>query len=204
MKPKILAITGSQRKNGNSYLLAEAILKSTSCKTTIIQLSDKKINHCTVCGECVNKDCILDDDLHEIMEKMSEADGIIFVIPKYLLAPSIFTAFLERLATITHMRKHEGYGGGVVNPEYSLYQGLKPFCVFALSGRGEFNEELLTHIVRHTEYLGLKLVKHGSPPYIAVNILAGDNKGEVLNNKEAISQCKALCEKLITTLHKKK
>jgi hypothetical protein len=132
------------------------------------------------------------------MEKMKEANVIIFILPKYLLAPALFTTFLERLATITHMRKHQGYGGDLVNPEYSLFKGMKPFCVFAISGRGDFGEDLLRHVTRHLEYVGLKLVKHENPPFIAVDVLAGDSKGEVLNNSEALSQCKNLLTKLIS------
>jgi multimeric flavodoxin WrbA len=187
MKPKILAIIGSQRVSGNSYQLAKTVLNSTDCVLSIIQLSKKKIDYCTVCGECVYKDCILDDCFNEIMGKMNEADGIIFILPKYLLAPALFTAFLERLATITHMRKHQGYGGDLVKPEYSLFKGMKPFCVFAISGRGDFGEDLLRHVTRHIEYVGLKLVKHLNFPFIAVDVLAGDSKGEVLNNTEALS-----------------
>ena len=138
MKPKILAITGSQRENGNSYQLAKTVLNSIDCESSVIQLSKMKIDYCTVCGECVYKDCILDDSLNGIMGKMNESDGIIFILPKYLLAPALFTAFLERLATITHMRKHQGLGRDLVNPEYCLFEGMKPFCVFAISGRGDF------------------------------------------------------------------
>jgi hypothetical protein len=53
VKLKILAITGSQRINGNSYQLAKTVLNSTDCESSIIQLSKKKIDYCIVCGECV-------------------------------------------------------------------------------------------------------------------------------------------------------
>lgn len=200
MKPKILAITGSQRINGNSYQLTKTVLDSTNCESYIVQLSEKKIDYCTVCGECVNKDCVLDDNLNVILGKMNEADGIIFILPKYLLAPALFIAFLERLATITHMRKHQGYGGDLVKPEYSLFKDMKPFCIFAISGRGDFGEDLLKHITRNIEYVGLKLVKYEKLPFVAVNVLAGDSKGEVLNNTEALSQCKNLLRKLISQI----
>ncbi len=200
MKPRIVAVTGSQRTNGNSYQLAKAVLNSANCESSIIQLSEKKIDYCTICGECIDKDCVLDDSLGEIMEKMNEANGIVFVVPRYLLAPSLFIAFLERIATITHIRKHQGYGGAPVHPEYSLYKSLKPFCLFAVSGRGDFGEDLLGYLVRHSEYVGLKHVKHDKPPFLAVDVLAGDRKGEVLGNTEALSQCKDLLEKLLTKI----
>jgi multimeric flavodoxin WrbA len=58
MKPKakVLAIIGSQRKNGNSYLLARVVLKSVEADYEIIQLADKEIEFCNLCEECINKD----------------------------------------------------------------------------------------------------------------------------------------------------
>lgn len=199
MITKLLALIGSQRKNGNSYALAEAVLDSLNCEPEIIQLADKEIMFCTVCEECVNKGCVLDDDFDQILEEMNEADGIIFSVPKYLLAPSKLLALLERLATIVHMRKRMGYGGDLVNPDYSLFSGQKPFCVFALSGRGEYGEETLRTVVDYIEYLGLKLVRHDHPPYIAVNVRAGDGRGEVLGNEAAITQCKELARKVMVS-----
>lgn len=55
---------------------------------------------------------------------------MIFAVPKYLDAPSKFLAFLERLDTIVHMRRHMGYGGPPKNRDYVLFSDQKPFCVF--------------------------------------------------------------------------
>lgn len=203
MKTKLLAIIGSHRKNGNSYTLAKSVLSCMNCEPEIIQLAEKKVGFCTICEECVNRDCVLDDDFDQILEGMKKADGIIFAVPRYLFAPSKFLAFLERLASIVHMRKHGVYGGDLVNPDYSLFLGKTPFCVFALSGRGEFNEKALHTVVDYIEYLGLKLVRYDHPPFIAVNVRAGDGKGEVLDNKAAIIQCKELARKVIDLAEKK-
>ena len=189
---RLLAITGSHRRNGNSYALSKAVLDSLDCEHTIIQLAEKEIGFCTICEECVDKGCVLEDDLDEVLGEMEGSDGLIFAVPKYLSAPSKFMAFLERLATLVHMRRHLGYGGPQVNPDYVLFKGGKPFCVFALSGRGEFDESALRTVVDYLEYLGLTLVSHDQPPFIAVNLRAGNVKGEVLENKEAVEQCREL------------
>jgi hypothetical protein len=120
-------------------------------------------------------------------------------LPKYLLAPSKFLAFLERLDTIVHMRRHIGYSGAPRNPDYKLFPEPKPFCVFALSGTGEFKKETLETVVEYIETLGLTLIKHDHPPFLAVSVKAGDERGEVLRNKAALDQCKNLAQKVIAS-----
>ena len=122
MKTKLLAIVGSHRKNGNCYALAKSILESTSSKPRIIQLASKKIEFCILCEKCVHEDCVLTDDLNQILAEMKKADAIMFIFPKYLLASSKFLAFLERLDTIVHMRKHKGYKHTFTEPNYRLLQ----------------------------------------------------------------------------------
>jgi multimeric flavodoxin WrbA len=202
MKTKLLAIVGSQRKNGNSYSLAKTVLESFDADHDIIQLADKKIEFCNLCEECIDKDCVLEDDFNEILAEMKKADGIILAVPKYLTAPSKFLAFLERLATIVHIRRHMGYGGPPKNPDYRLFSEQKPFCVFALSGTGKFNKRDLRNFTDYTESLGLTLVSHDHPPFIAVNVKAGDDKGEVLKNKAAIERCRKLAQKVIMSTKK--
>jgi multimeric flavodoxin WrbA len=199
MKTKVLAIVGSHRKNGNSYSLAKTVLESVDADYDIIQLADKQVEFCNLCEECMDKDCVLGDDVNRILTKMKKADAVIFIMPKYLVAPSKFLAFLERLDTIVHMRRHMGYGGPPRNPDYNLILGQKPFCVFALSGTGKFSKVALQTVVDYIESLGLRLVKHDHPPFIAVNVKAGDDKGEVLRNKAAIEQCKDLVQKVIVS-----
>ena len=62
-KAKLLAIIGSQRTNGNSYLLAKTVLDSIEADYEIIQLADKKIEFCNLCEKCVSNDCVLEDYL---------------------------------------------------------------------------------------------------------------------------------------------
>ena len=202
MKPTLLAIVGSHRKNGNSYTLTKAVFDSLDASTAIIQLADKEIEFCNICGACIDRDCILKDDFSNILTQMKKADGIIFAVPKYLTASSKFMAFLERLAVIVHTRKHGGYAGSVKNPDYTLFSDSKPFCVFASSGTGEFGEETLRTITDYIGYLGLTLVSHDQPPLIAVRLKAGDDKGEVLKNKTAIKQCRELTQKVIAVAKK--
>lgn len=202
MKPrtKLLAIVGSQRKNGNSHSLAKTVLESFNAESEIVQLADKEIEFCNLCEECVDKDCILHDDLNQILTQMKEADAIIFALPKYIFTTSKFLTFLERLNTIVHIRRHMGYGGPIRNPDYRLFSEEKPFCIFALSGTGKFKKETLHTIADYIETLGLKLISHDRPPFYGVRVKSGDGKGEVLRNKGGIQQCRELTQKLIASI----
>ena len=199
MKPRLLVITGSHRKNGNSYSLAKRVLESIDADAHIVQLADKDIRFCNLCEECIEKDCVINDDVNGIIVEIKKADGIVFVVPKYLDAPSKFLAFLERLDTIVHMRRHMGYAGPPKNRDYVLVPGQKPFCVFALSGRGKVKKGSLRTIVEYIESLGLSLVPYGRPPFIGINVRAGDEKGDVLKNKKAVEQCIRLTQKVVAS-----
>lgn len=88
MGKKILVISSSPRKGGNSDLLCDQFMsgaKDSGHAAEKIFLKDKKINYCTGCGTCFNKDkrCPQKDDMAGILEKMIEADVIVMATPVY-------------------------------------------------------------------------------------------------------------------------
>jgi multimeric flavodoxin WrbA len=145
---------------------------------------------------------VLEDDFNQILEKMKQADGIIFAVPKYLFFPSKFLCFLERLANVNHMRRHLGYKRTYTNPNYRLLLNKKPFCIFAVSGDGKIEKATLKNVTEDIESLGLKLVHHDLPPLLGVSIKGGEGKGEVLSNKEGIAESKTLMKKFISSMKK--
>lgn len=88
MSIKVVAIAGSHRKNSNSELalqiMSERLLTNFGLETEIITLANKKIEHCRACDNCKKiGECPIDDELAEIMEKMTAAQGIILACPVY-------------------------------------------------------------------------------------------------------------------------
>ena len=88
MNKKILVLSSSPRKGGNSDLLCDQYIKGAQEAghiTEKIVLKEKKINYCTGCGTCLNggKKCPQKDDMAEIFEKMIEADTIVMATPVY-------------------------------------------------------------------------------------------------------------------------
>ena len=87
MSKQILVISASFRKNGNSETLCNQFIKGAleaGNKVEKINLNDKHINFCHGCGVCNNTHkCVQKDDMEEILNKMVEADVIVFATPVY-------------------------------------------------------------------------------------------------------------------------
>jgi multimeric flavodoxin WrbA len=84
---KILAVSCSPRKKGNTATLLEEALKGAQqegAEVELYSLSGKKIEPCDGCGSCMESGrCHIQDDMQELYPKMVEADGIIFGTPVY-------------------------------------------------------------------------------------------------------------------------
>jgi len=85
---KILVLSSSPRKKGNSDLLCDQFLKGAQemgYHAEKIFLKDKTINYCIGCGACLNgrKSCPQKDDMPEVLEKMIAADVIVMATPVY-------------------------------------------------------------------------------------------------------------------------
>ena len=84
---KILIISGSHRKGGNTELLAEAFAKGAAAHhhVEIVSVRDYKVNPCLGCNACfkTNGVCAQKDDMTILYEKMSQADMLVIASPVY-------------------------------------------------------------------------------------------------------------------------
>ncbi|KGK82716.1 flavodoxin [Desulfosporosinus sp. HMP52] len=108
---KVYAINGSPRKNKNTATLLLKALDGVKesvigkeIETEIINLYDLNYTGCKSCFACKKLSgasygkCGLKDDIHEILKKLSEADGLIFGSPIYFgTITGQLQSFLERL-----------------------------------------------------------------------------------------------------------
>lgn len=87
MSKKVLVITSSFRKGGNSNTLAERFAngaKEARNEVEVISLEDKTIGFCKGCLACgKTQKCVIQDDAIAIAEKMKEAEVIAFASPVY-------------------------------------------------------------------------------------------------------------------------
>lgn len=93
MSKKVLIISSSPRRGGNSDLLCDEFLRGSQeagNKVEKIFLADKKINYCNGCDICssTGKPCPQKDDAVEVIEKMAGADVLVLATPVYFYAMS--------------------------------------------------------------------------------------------------------------------
>ena len=195
-KIKLLAIIGSQRKDGNSYLLAKTILESVKVNYEITQLAEKKLKFCNLCGKCEQDECPLDDDFNQILEKMKKADGIILSFPRYFFLSSKFLCFIERLVMPFHFKEYHGYEKMGVKPDSTVsppFEG-KPCCLFVVSDTGWMGEESMKLVAHEIERIGMGV--------IGKVLLKSEDVGKVLEDRESLTKCKGLVEKIVYSIKK--
>ncbi len=87
MKKRVLVISSSMRKSGNSDALADEFLRGASDaghETEKLSLIGKTLAFCKGCLACAESHrCVMRDDADIIREKMKNADVIAFATPIY-------------------------------------------------------------------------------------------------------------------------
>lgn len=113
---KTLIIIGSARR-GNSLFIGEytkEYLSKMGISANVIQLSDYKIDYCDGCLTCDETGvCYKEDDVAYLIEKVKEADGVVFVSPtRWSLLSGDMKVFMDRWNPLA--------GRGVFNTKISL------------------------------------------------------------------------------------
>ena len=88
---KVLIISTSLRNNSNSEILAKSFYEGASVNNEVefISLKDKTINFCKGCLACgKTHKCVISDDTNAIVDKMENADVIVWATPIYYYSMS--------------------------------------------------------------------------------------------------------------------
>jgi multimeric flavodoxin WrbA len=110
-KVKILGVSGSPRRNGNTATMMKFALKAAETmdyvETEFVSLGDHKLVPCCGCMKCFGWQAPADDpykcykyndDIEILAPKVAEADGMIVGFPIYAAGvPSLFRCFMEKL-----------------------------------------------------------------------------------------------------------
>ncbi len=86
MSKKVLILSGSPRKNGNSDILCDEFMKGAveaGNEVEKIRVAEKNIGYCRACYACKNGPCAIKDDMTEVLQKMIDADVIVLASPVY-------------------------------------------------------------------------------------------------------------------------
>lgn len=103
MSKKIVVITGSPRKNGNSFAMTDAFIKAAQAKGHTVTRFDaamKKLGGCRACETCYStgKACTFDDDFNTIAPAILGADAVVFTMPVYWYSiPAQIKCVIDRI-----------------------------------------------------------------------------------------------------------
>ena len=116
MSKKILVLTGSARKDGNSNRMARAFAEAATAKgkeVKIINTFKLKLNFCHACETCykTGKPCSFDDDFNTIADDILAADALVFSCPVYWYSvPSQIKAVVDKMFSFVIGGKQEFFG----------------------------------------------------------------------------------------------
>ena len=93
MSKKVLILSGSPRKGGNSDILCDEFLRGAQDaghKAEKIRIAEKKAAPCSGCYYCSTHGgaCVHKDDMADILQKMIDADVIVLASPVYFYSIS--------------------------------------------------------------------------------------------------------------------
>lgn len=109
---RILVINGSYRDDGitdQAVAVALEALQDESVNTELVNLREYPIEFCLNCRECTQQPgtdpgkCVLEDGMHDLIEKIEAADAYILASPtNFSSVTAIFKRFMERLVAYAY------------------------------------------------------------------------------------------------------
>lgn len=187
---RVIAINGSPRKKGNTYLLLRMVLddlEKAGISTELVQLGSKNISGCEACYACKDRKdhtCkITKDTFNETFDKCMQADAILLGSPVYVGGMTAqLKAFIDRACLVNKYNEEplrRKLGAAVVavrrNGALETFNAINNF--FTIS----------------------QMIVVGSSYW---NQGIGRNKGDVLEDQEGILTMKNLATNLIWLLGK--
>ena len=115
MSKKVLILSGSPRKGGNSDILCDEFARGATeagHEVEKIRVAEKKIGYCRACYACRGTGvCAIKDDMAEVMQKMIDCDVMVLASPVYFYSiDAQLKAVIDRsVARWTEVKDKEFY-----------------------------------------------------------------------------------------------
>ena len=144
-KTRALGIVGSPRRGGNTETLVDEALRGASeagAETEKVILSELDIQPCTACNTCSRTgSCVFDDDMGQVIYKMSRSSVWVLGTPVYWWGPTAQTkAFIDRW-----------YG-----VDRSVFTGRKVILVVPSGGGASYSDTTVKMLESIIPYLGMR------------------------------------------------
>jgi multimeric flavodoxin WrbA len=187
---KVVAFSGSARKDGNTALLVGHVfneLAKEGIETELVQLAGERLRGCIACYQCfktLDGTCAVKDDcINDCIVKMTAADGIILASPTYFAdITTEIKALIDRAGMVGRANGH-------------LYRRKVGAGVIAVRRGGAIHAfDSLNHF-----FLISQMIIPGS---VYWNIGIGREIGEVEKDEEGVQTMKTLGENMAWLMKK--
>lgn len=189
---KILILMGSPRQRGNTAELCKPFierLKERGAEVSYIAVEEMNINPCRGCYACQNVEgeygCVQNDDMREIVRKITSADCIVLATPIYSwYCPAKLKAVLDR-----HYGLNKFYGSA----QGSLWAGKK-VAIIATHG---YEREYATSPFED----GIKrLCEHSALKYIGMFSVRDEDDLASFTSESAVNGAKEFADSVLSAL----
>lgn len=164
---KIVAINGSPKgKDSNTHVMVNAFLKGaqkTGAETVNIFLSEKRIEHCKGCHTCWLRgpgQCVINDDMLEVLSPAGGANVIVFATPIYFENISgMLKVFMDRMTMIGGPQSQKDKSEKVQDSKSPTAQSPK-LMIIASCGHPDREEfQVVSHWMRRVALkMGMDLI----------------------------------------------
>jgi len=187
---KVVGVSGSARKNGNTAALLRAAfepLSEAGVECELIELAGRTVAGCTACGVCRKKRdgrCHgRRDDGNEVIEKMAQADGILLGSPVY---------FADVTAEMKALIDRAGY---VARGNDNMFARRPGAAVVAVRRAGAIHA---FDTINHFFLIG-EMIVVGSSYW---NVGIGRESGDVAGDEEGMNTMRRLGENMLWLLER--
>ena len=177
---KIVLITGSPRKDGNSKIMADSFDRAARAREIEVKRYDAvrlDMSGCYACDDCFKngKACAVEDQFNALANDIMDADGLVFAAPVYWYsAPSQIKAVMD------HFRAFKVAGKN--------FTGKKCALLTCCSDEDE-------NAMRGFEYSFRKSMEYMNANIVDEIMIPGIKTAEDIEKSGAMEQAAALAEK---------
>jgi multimeric flavodoxin WrbA len=175
MAKKIMILTSSPRKNGNTNTVTQWVIEAAAAAGAEIDCIDvanlkHKVNGCIACLGCQQSDkyeCVIEDETAELLKRMLDYDTLVFATPVYFFGPNA-----QLKLVLDRMLSHVKFDSETGEPILAAQGGT--VGLIATAG-GEVNDGL-----NLTDQTFKTLAQFGHSKYLSLLIPKAPNKPQDL------------------------
>jgi multimeric flavodoxin WrbA len=149
----LMAIIGSPRRGGNAEILADKViegyLSTKQAQVEKIFIVERDIKYCTGCMTCTfpppgTKQCAIDDEMGDILPRMSSCDAFIFATPNHMRTASApLLTFLSRMLPLMQFLPDTDAEGRIIGGGFTSALKEKKAAIVISQGDPIFSSSLV-------------------------------------------------------------